>query len=607
MLSVYTKKGFIPIETRQNYYYLMNYDGFHQLSFDVSISDKINNYLINEAIIQNEDNRFLIKDINRRTKNVTITCELDMDEWKETVFFDTANDARFQTKTMGDILNVIKPFGWTILNSGIRTIRRTPELKDCTPYDILLSLEELFGIVFDINVLNKEVKIIDPESFAYDGLYATHELNMKGITWQGSSSDFCTKLFAYGKTYNDGNTVNISSVNGGKEYIEDHTYTDKVITLVWRDERYTNPQSLYDDARKKLNVLCVPKMSYDISIYDLSQMNDEYNFLQFGLYKMVKTMLNKDISILQRVVTYKKYYDKPDKNIITLSNEQQKFTSKVSSMLGGNINNTVNGSFLDQAKKEAASIVNDFATKGHRYATENEMYFLDKMPKEEAKYVMRMNLGGIAFSTNGWSGPYITAWTIDGRFNADFIATGTLEAIKIKAAEIIGGSININDMFIVDRNGVLKCVGGDFDGKITAISGKIGGFSLEADGLHASFTKILPSNYSQADKDRIENIILGKVTPTQADYDRLDVNGDGIITSADFLSIERMILGWDSNIWKYTFHISSQTPENFISYTLDKSGSKSSITTRYISLAGIDTKAMKDLNDRISELERKLA
>lgn len=487
MLSVYTKDGFIPIETRQNYYYLMNYDGFHQLSFDVSVNDEVNRYLINEAIIKNEDNRFLIKDINRRTQNVTITCELDMDEWKKTIFFDTANDTRFQTKSLGDILSVIKPTGWTTSNSGIKTIKRTPELKDATPYDVLVSLEELFGVVFDINVLNKEIKVIDPDEFVYDGLYATRELNMKGVTWQGSSTDFCTKLFAYGKTDDNGNTVNIASVNNGKEYIENHTYTDKIITLVWRDERYTDPQSLYDDAKKKLDKLCIPTMSYDVSIYDLSQINKDYDFLQFGLYKLVKTMINEDLSITQKVVTYKKYYDKSDKNVVTLSNEQQKFTSKVSSLIGGDTNEIIHGSFLDQAKKESASIINEFATKGHKYETESETYYLDKLPKESAKCVMRMNLGGIGFSTNGWAGPYVTAWTIDGRFNADFISTGTLKAIRIEAAEIVGGNININDTFkvdengkvtlrkgylniadkfIVDENGKLKCIDGEFSGKI---------------------------------------------------------------------------------------------------------------------------------------------
>lgn len=607
MLSVYTKDGFIPIETRQNYYYLMNYDGFHQLSFDVSVNDEVNRYLINEAIIKNEDNRFLIKDINRRTQNVTITCELDMDEWKKTIFFDTANDTRFQTKSLGDILSVIKPTGWTTSNSGIKTIKtikRTPELKDATPYDVLVSLEELFGVVFDINVLNKEIKVIDPDEFVYDGLYATRELNMKGVTWQGSSTDFCTKLFAYGKTDDNGNTVNIASVNNGKEYIENHTYTDKIITLVWRDERYTDPQSLYDDAKKKLDKLCIPTMSYDVSIYDLSQINKDYDFLQFGLYKLVKTMINEDLSITQKVVTYKKYYDKSDKNVVTLSNEQQKFTSKVSSLIGGDTNEVIHGSFLDQAKKESASIINEFATKGHKYETESETYYLDKLPKESAKCVMRMNLGGIGFSTNGWAGPYVTAWTIDGRFNADFISTGTLKAIRIEAAEIVGGTMNIAGKFIVDENGKLKCTDGDFTGRINAQSGTIGGFTIEDNGLVSSFNRSIPY-YNFNDKEKVMNYILGRVSLSDAEISYLDVNKNGYLDAGDYLLIDKLIKGELTHTWKYTYKLSATYPDEFITLVIDRGNG--SVVTNKISLMSIDIESMRSLADRILNLELTLA
>lgn len=562
MLSVFTKDGFVPIETRQNYYYEMNHNGFHKLCFDVSVKDNINKYLVNEAIIKNEDNCFLIKDVNRRTQNITLTCELDMDEWKETIIFDTANDSRFQTKSLGDILEIIKPSGWTIINASIREIKRTPELKDVTPFDILVSLQEIFNVVYDIEVLNKRINIVDPESFVYDGLYATPELNMKQATWQGSSSDFCTKLFAYGKTDDEGNTVNIASVNSGKEYIENFSYTNRVVTLVWRDERYTDPQNLLDDAKKKLNILCVPKLSYDISIYDLAQMNKEYDFLQFGLYRLVKTMIDENVSILQKVVTYKKYYDKPDKNVVTLSNEQQKFTSKVSSLLGGSTNEIIHGSFLEQAKVESIQLINVFATKGYRFETENEIYFLDKIPKEQAKYVMRMNLGGIAFSHNGWLGPYITAWTIDGKFNADFINTGTLRAISIVGGSInIGngaftvdedgnlkmtkGSINIADKFILDSYGKLKCIDGEFSGKVTATDGSIGGWSITQDGLSNGVTKIkkdgVTNIYTFGDLAVIQMIIMGTVSANDDLIKHYDFDDDGKVTSADFIKLRNRL------------------------------------------------------------------
>lgn len=45
----------------------------------------------------------------------------------------------------------------------------------------------------------------------------------------------------------------------------------------------------------------------------------------------------------------------------------------------------------------------------------------------------RFNLSGFGYSSNGYSGPYRTAITINGQINADFITTGTLSANIVRA------------------------------------------------------------------------------------------------------------------------------------------------------------------------------
>lgn len=65
-----------------------------------------------------------------------------------------------------------------------------------------------------------------------------------------------------------------------------------------------------------------------------------------------------------------------------------------------------------------------------------EILILDTNNIETAVNVLRMNLSGIGFSKTGYQGPFTTAWTIDGKFNADFITAGTLNANIIKAGII---------------------------------------------------------------------------------------------------------------------------------------------------------------------------
>lgn len=451
MLQAYINDNWVPIINRSNYYIDHSYEGHETLSFSLSVNDELSNLLVEEMQVKEDlKNIYILKKINRLSSSVTYDCELDLSDFKKNVYKSTKDEQKFITKSLGEILTAILPSGWKHQNAGIRTIKRTIELECATDYDILFKCEEIFDIVYRIDTLNRIIYVIDPETFEDRGIYIHRDLNLKSYTMKGDSSSLITRIYAEGK---DGMTF--ESINGGKNYLENLEYQNKVISAFWKDERYTDKQSLLDDCKKKLSQLSIPSRSYVFNVIDLASVDEKYHFLGIDMYYPVKVIVNENLSLMSRVIKYREYIDdnEKNKNIVTLSNEPQTINQKINNAFGGNINNTVNGSFLEQAKKEATAVINDFATKGYRYETENEIYFLDKLPKEAAKCVMRMNLGGIGFSTNGWAGPYVTAWTIDGRFNADFISTGTLKAIRIEAAEIVGGSININDVFKVDENG----------------------------------------------------------------------------------------------------------------------------------------------------------
>ncbi|MGM0284895.1 MULTISPECIES: phage tail spike protein [unclassified Enterococcus] len=57
-----------------------------------------------------------------------------------------------------------------------------------------------------------------------------------------------------------------------------------------------------------------------------------------------------------------------------------------------------------------------------------DLFFCDYPKLDEAKQVLRINKSGIGFSSKGWQGPFETAWTLDGKFNAKFIKTGIIQA-----------------------------------------------------------------------------------------------------------------------------------------------------------------------------------
>lgn len=65
-----------------------------------------------------------------------------------------------------------------------------------------------------------------------------------------------------------------------------------------------------------------------------------------------------------------------------------------------------------------------------------EILFMDTDNVNTAVHVLRINMNGIGFSSNGINGPYTSAWTIDGSFVADFITTGNLNANLITTGAI---------------------------------------------------------------------------------------------------------------------------------------------------------------------------
>ena len=96
-----------------------------------------------------------------------------------------------------------------------------------------------------------------------------------------------------------------------------------------------------------------------------------------------------------------------------------------------------------------------------------EILIMDTDDVQTAVNVIRINKNGIGFSTSGYNGPFTTAWTIDGHFNADFITAGHISANLINAGTMsadrilggtmkLGGSGNGNGKLeIYDANGNL--------------------------------------------------------------------------------------------------------------------------------------------------------
>lgn len=139
----------------------------------------------------------------------------------------------------------------------------------------------------------------------------------------------------------------------------------------------------------------------------------------------------------------------------------------------------------------------------------DELYIADNPDPTKAKKVWRFNYEGWAASSTGYNGPYTMGATI----------AGGIQAWMITAAHLVAGTISSEQ-----ENFFINLDGGTIDTSATGATYK-------------------NSDYSQADLDRINQINLKAVTPTLADYEKLDVNGDGAISITDAVQIQQIVNG----------------------------------------------------------------
>ncbi|WP_413537522.1 phage tail protein [Enterococcus malodoratus] len=117
--------------------------------------------------------------------------------------------------------------------------------------------------------------------------------NMEGFEMESDPNNLVNRVYPLGA--GEGiNQLNIKSVNGGKEYVEDAESIKKngLIEYVWVDQRFTIPQALKDNALNMLKKWAIPKVSWKVQAADLIKLTDtplQIDKLRVGTVVMINT------------------------------------------------------------------------------------------------------------------------------------------------------------------------------------------------------------------------------------------------------------------------------------------------------------------------------
>lgn len=493
-----------PVLNIDNFYIDELWSGLDELVFDISITDPAYRSILEEAVVEYEQ-PYLVKAIDGGSSTAKVKCQLNVDAFREAMHLSYTNGS----DTVAGTIEKVLPAGWMIIDHAHITSRRTIELEAATPLEIIQECEDTYGIIVRYDVKAKQLHIWDPDSFSPIGAFASRDLNLKEVNYKGKSSDFATRLYGYGK-----DDLSVASINGGKPYVENFSYSDKVISAYWKDERYTVQENLLADMKRKLKEMSVPSVSYSCSVLDLAKTNPElYGHQNFELMQVVKLVDDiKGQCLNHQVVQYRRYPFYPEKNEITLSTVAPSIQTSVKNLQSQIEKPSSTFRQIMQAiiDNTAASIAGFDG--GNLLITQNAdgkpngILIMDTDSKETARKVLWFNLNGMAYSNNGANGPFNSVWSFEkGGFIADWIVAGSLLADRIHGGTLALGGKNNGDGVckIYDGNGTE--VGSFSLNGITATKGKIGGWTIGQNDMSndTSAYKVYLGNGSNANKDFI--------------------------------------------------------------------------------------------------------
>ena len=332
-----------------------------------------------------------------------------------------------------------------------------------------------------------------------NGVVVRYAKNLKEINCEYNWDNVVTKLMPVGK---DGLLLEEKYVYSNTQYdipytkcisfeqngIDEENYKDADGNL--NEVSYNN--ALMNDLRKQaqdyVNNNCKPSVNYKLKA-NLEKITD-----------VGDTIVVKDerlgLDITTNVIAYdydcilERYTELEFGNFKQkLSNLVDSITSQTQQAIQGN--NEVIKVTLSEELKGATDKIWSAMSASHVIYDGDKILVVDTLPKEDAKNVIMINSGGIAFSNTGINGTFKSAWTIDNVLNmeqinvinltADIIKGGTLKLganlNQFGTLEIYDGANNL--IGVLDKKG-LRLNG--VDGSYVVINNEVGFAGYDRNG-----------------------------------------------------------------------------------------------------------------------------
>ena len=421
---------------RQDLYYIRQLStGYDELIFTVPLHSADYSVIAEQAIIREEGMEYLVKAIDCSVTQAKIKAQINLNAWKAELFPTFTNDSA----TLAETVAMVMPDGWTYADEANLAMRRTVSLTGVTPLDVLEACRTTYNVTFRWDNQNKVVRLIDMAAYESQGVYASRDFNVSALNYKGKSTDFATRLYAYGA-----GGLSFADINDGKPYVDCFDYSTEIICAYWQDERYTIKENLLAAAKTKVKSMGSPVQSFDCVLVDLAKINpDVYGYLDFSLFSVV-TLIDdiKGTRINHQVVERSEYPHYPEKNEVVLSTVAPRITTQLQT-----VSNEIASSNSALAAQINAS--SDWLTGGlggfvFFVLNENkqpiELLIADSSEINNAVNIYKWTQNGLSYSNGGYGGAWVNALTQSGTLNGNGKFT----------LDFLHGSLNIGGILTFD-------------------------------------------------------------------------------------------------------------------------------------------------------------
>lgn len=265
--------------------------------------------------------------------------------------------------------------------------------------------------------------------------------NLEGVRILENFDNVVTTMYPMLSTGYMGPKVD-AEVQYGKKYVKAQEIELEIPEEHASDTDWINEQ-LVEKAKQKLKFAQLPSISYvvtssvpqDLELYDTVRVYHPAITSVYGntnkeaLYFPI-VVAAYEYNVISELVESLQYGTEIYNTYALLTGSTQQLVEELEDKTESQIDT------MQQMIDRQTVYINEKNRNGYIIIEENEIFAVDRLPKEEAVNVMRIGVGGIGMSSTGINGNFETAWSLEHGFNADFIRVGTLDADRIAAGSI---------------------------------------------------------------------------------------------------------------------------------------------------------------------------